>query len=290
MKIEFTAVTLGYGRTTIASDLHLRIDTDSFTAFVGPSGAGKTTVLKAILGTLRPLSGTILVGGSAASPRSGVRIGYVPQLETIDRYFPVTAIEAVLMGRASDNSLRPWPNKQDVDDAMNFMQQLGIADHARSQLNQLSGGQQQRVFVGRALMRRPQVLMLDEPTSGVDVAGRHAMVDQLIALNEQGIGVIITTHDLNAVAARVPEVICFNRGVIAQGAPEEVLTSQVLKRTFGSEMIVFEHDGILMTADAPAHVAEHPHHFHIHHEHEDEHHPHSHHGHVAHSEETGTHD
>jgi zinc/manganese transport system ATP-binding protein len=121
------------------------------------------------------------------------------------------------------------------------------------------------VFLARALIRRPDLLLLDEPTAGVDVRTRQEILALLRELNDDGIGVVLTTHDLNSVAAVLPEVVCVNRRVVAQGPPGAVLTPDVLRATFESEMIVFRHEGALVVADAPAHFADHPHHAHLHH-------------------------
>ena len=120
-------------------------------------------------------------------------------------------------------------------------------------------------FLARALIRRPDLLLLDEPTSGVDVRTRQEILGLLRDLNDDGISIVLTTHDLNSVATTLPELVCVNRRVLAQGPPEAVFTPAVLRATFGSEMIVFRHDGVLLTADAPAHALEHPHHVHLHH-------------------------
>jgi ABC-type Mn2+/Zn2+ transport system ATPase subunit len=151
------------------------------------------------------------------------------------------------------------------------LERLGISELRDRHIRALSGGQQQRVFLARALIRRPELLLLDEPTAGLDVRTRQEILDLLGGLSDQGMGVVLTSHDLNAVAAALPEVVCLNRRVVAQGAPGEVFTPEVLRETFGSEMVVFRHDGVLMTADAPVHVVEHRHHVHLHHgpEHDD---------------------
>ena len=269
-RIVFEHATLGYGKSIVAEDLTMTIDEGAFVGFVGPSGAGKTTILRAILGAIAPLKGTVAVVGSGRD-RSKVRLGYVPQLETIEWHFPITVRETILMGRTSASGPWPWPRKQDVRDAEDLMEQLGIGSLGFRPLHDLSGGQQQRVFLARALIGSPDLLLLDEPTSGVDVAARADIVDILKDLNDQGMTIVITTHDLNSVAAQIPEVICFNRTVIARGAPLETLTAETLRETFDIEMVVLEHDGLLITAEAPSHVAEHPHHFHIHHHHGDEH-------------------
>ncbi|MDQ1403010.1 MAG: zinc/manganese transport system ATP-binding protein [Actinomycetota bacterium] len=263
--VEFRDCAFSYGGREIALEADLCLDAGSLVGLVGPSGAGKTTLLRAVLGQLKPVRGEILIDGQPLGSRPPRRVGYVPQLETIDWSFPITVEEAVLLGRVSDAGLLPWPSRKDRAEVAELLERLGLAHLRRRHIRALSGGQQQRVFLARALIRRPDLLLLDEPTSGIDVATRQDILTLLRQLNAEGIAIVLTTHDLNAVAAGLPELVCMNRRVIAHGPPDVVFTPEILRATFGSEMIVFHHDGMLLTADAPLHGPEHPHHAHVHH-------------------------
>jgi ABC-type Mn2+/Zn2+ transport system ATPase subunit len=192
-------------------------------------------------------------------------MAYVAQLETVDWQFPITVSETVLLGRATESGPLPWPRRRDRDDMEALLDRLRIAPLRDRHIRTLSGGELQRVFLARALMRRPELLLLDEPTSGLDVNTRQQILDVLIELHRRGIGMILTTHDLNGVATTLPDLVCLNRRVLAHGPPEDVLTPEVLRATFGSDMLVFRHDGMLLTADAPAHGPAHAHHVHLHH-------------------------
>jgi zinc/manganese transport system ATP-binding protein len=131
------------------------------------------------------------------------------------------------------------------------MHQLAIGDCTGQQIRELSGGQQQRVFLARALIGHPELLLLDEPTVGVDLKTQHGVLHLVDTLQARGLTILLTTHDLNAVAAHLPWLIYFNRGVIAKGRPEDVLTPGILQATYGSEMLVLRQHGYTLIANSP---------------------------------------
>ena len=247
--VEFRGVTCGYSGHPALRDVDLTISSGDFIGIVGPSGAGKTTLLRAILGAVDVYRGDILVNGRPID-RKRPRAGYVPQLETIDWNFPVTVEQVVLMGRAAAGWL-PWHNKRAIEEAYSVMQRLGIADLGKRHIRALSGGQQQRAFLGRALFSSPSLLLLDEPTAGVDIKTRDDILHLLDELNHEGVTVVMTTHEINAVAAHLPWVVCVNRGVIAEGPPSQVYTSDILARTYGAPMTVIQYEGMSLVAETP---------------------------------------
>lgn len=239
--LEFEGVTGGYGGEPAVHDVDLVVEPGAFVGLVGPSGSGKTTVLRIALGALRPTSGRV-------QRADGMRLAYVPQTETVNWDFPVTVSQTVLMARTSSRIL-PWPSAEERRQVDAVLEQLGLEGLASRHIRELSGGQQQRVFLARALLARPQLLLLDEPTSGVDVRTRHEVLHLLADLNADGIAIVLTTHDLNGIAAHLPRLVCINRDVIAAGTPEEVITPEVLQLTYGAPMDVLVHGGMRVVVD-----------------------------------------
>lgn len=277
--VEFANVDAGYQRAPVLDRVSLTITRGDFVGIVGPSGSGKTTLLRAMLGAADVTAGTLRIGGRPPG-HSEARVGYVPQVETVDWHFPVTVEEVVMMGLAARSSLLPWHNRIDRAKAANVMGRLGIAHLRGRHIRELSGGQQQRVFLARALVSNPQLLLLDEPTSGVDIKTRDDVLHLLDELNRDGLTIVLTTHELNAVAAHLPWVVCVNGGVIAEGAPDDVFTPEILARTYRAEMNVIVHNGMTLVAELPhrygrnsqrhTHMHSHEHHAHNHHTHEDD--------------------
>ena len=177
--VDLGHVSCAYGDRVVVEDVALRIDTGCFIGIVGPSGSGKTTLLRLLAGALAPAAGTV-------HRRPGLRIGYVPQVETIDWSFPVTVGECVLIGRTASRRL-PWRSRSERADVQRVLERLGLAGLAGRHIRELSGGQQQRMFLARALLQQPDLLLMDEPTSGVDVRTRHEVLHLIGELNADGI-------------------------------------------------------------------------------------------------------
>ena len=231
----------------VVEDVDLTVGPGDFTGVVGPSGSGKTTLLRAVLGTVAPAGGTVW-------RRPGLRVGYVPQLEAVNWNFPLTVGECVLMARTHGRAL-PWASRRERAEVAEVLHRLGMASLEHRHIRALSGGQQRRVFIARALLGRPQLLLLDEPTAGVDVKTRHEVLHLLGELNAGGLAVVITTHDINGIAAHLPFLVCLNREVIGAGPPRQVITPEVLERTYGARMEVLEHGGMPVVVDPQAEVA-----------------------------------
>jgi len=239
--VRLDRVSCAYGGGLVLRDVDLAVDERQFVGIVGPSGSGKTTLLRAVAGAVAPVSGTV-------HRRDELRVAYVPQMETVDWSFPVTVAECVLMARTTGRRL-PWASREERAEVAAVLDRLGISELGGRHIRELSGGQQQRVFIARALLREPELLLLDEPTSGVDVRLRHEVLHLLDDLNAQGLGIVLTTHDLNGMAAHLPRLVCLNERVIAAGRPHEILTPEVLERTYGASMEVLQHGGMPVVVD-----------------------------------------
>ncbi len=226
----------GYDGRPALRDVSFSLPGGSLVGVVGPNGGGKSTLLKVILGLIRPWRGTVAVLGQPPDRARGV-LGYVPQRENVDWHFPVNALDVVLMGTYSRIGLVKRPTKRDREFALHCLERVGLAAVAGRQVGELSGGMQQRVFLARALVQGPQILLLDEPVSGVDAVSQHAIFELLGGLCEQGVTVLATSHDLSCVASRFERVVCLNRSIVAYGAPDEVLTTDILSQTYESHFL-----------------------------------------------------
>jgi len=243
--VALERVTHAYSGPPVLEGVTMRVDAGEFVGIVGPSGSGKSTLLRVLAGSLTPVAGTVTRTGPS-------RIGYVPQVETVNWDFPVTVSEVVTMSRTSGRWL-PWSSKAEQAEVATVLDRLGLGGLGRRHIRELSGGQQQRVFIARALLRQASLLLLDEPTSGVDVRTRHDVLHLLDDLNADGLAIVLTTHDLNGIAAHLPRLVCLNREVIADGAPRAVITPDVLERTYGARMEVIEHAGMPVVFEGGRH-------------------------------------
>jgi zinc transport system ATP-binding protein len=241
--IELNHVAVSFQDLLALDDVSLAVPAGSFLALIGPNGAGKTTLLQVILGLVRPTAGSVKVFGRSPADLEGerCRIGYVPQVMSVDLDFPVSVGEVVMMGRYGRMGLFHRPAASDRAAALEAMKRVGIADLADRPIRRLSGGQRQRAFLARALANRPDLLLLDEPTTGVDVASSEGLYELLRVLHAGGITMLVVSHDVGVVASYVEGVVCINRRLVAHGRPAEVLGSEELAGMYGCDAMFFHH-------------------------------------------------
>jgi zinc/manganese transport system ATP-binding protein len=251
--VELRAVTAGYGTEVVLEGIDLRIERGELVGAVGPSGSGKTTLLRLLTGQADRHSGEVeLLGQRIRAHRPARRVGYVPQLGEIEWDFPLTVEQVVLLGATETSARTPWFSRRERQRVRDLLERLGIAPLADRHIGELSGGQRQRMFLARAMARDVDIVLLDEPTSGVDLQTRHDVLHLLGQLNAAGMTILLTTHDLNWVAGHLPRVVCLNRRVLADGPPTTVFTPEVLRETYGAEVRILEHEDLVVVVDRGA--------------------------------------
>jgi manganese/zinc/iron transport system ATP- binding protein len=235
--ITFDHATLGYGRRVVLSDISFDIPAGDFLGLVGPNGAGKTTILRAILGTLVPQEGTV-------TKAQGLRFGYVPQRDSVDYGFPLKVLDVVLMGRYDRIGLFRRPSAADRALACDALDHVGIGDLADVPLAALSGGQKQRALIARALVGEPNVLVLDEPTNGMDLVSTTQILGLVRELHERdNLTVLMVSHALNEVANYVDRIaLVVDRG-FRIGTVADIMTEETLTTMYGIPVDVDEMHG-----------------------------------------------
>jgi len=249
--VELANVSNSYGTTPALTNVSLKIWPGQFIAIVGPNGGGKTTLLRTILGMVPVTSGKVLLPGQDLQRSSLERIGYVPQLETIDWNFPITVEEVIGMGFFVKSRWFGAIGEKDKQKLREIMERLNLDGLGHRHIRELSGGQQQAVFIGRALLGDPELILLDEPASGLDIRSRDDVIHFLHEINHEGVAIVLTAHDLNWVAAHLPWAVCLNHRLIAEGRPNEIFNSEVLKEAYRGDLVVFHQDGMVMIGERP---------------------------------------
>lgn len=240
---------LGYRDRTVLRGVTVRVAQGEVVGVVGPSGAGKTTLLRAIAGEPVVHAGRVhWVEGPRG--RSRPRLGLVPQLDAGLPDRPGTVEQMVLLGLAASSRRRPWFTRQERARSSALLARLGMGGSERRAVKDLSGGQYQRVLLARALVHRPQLLLLDEPTHALDLQARRGMLRLPAEVADDGTAVVLTTHDLNWVAAHLPRLVCLNGRVVADGGPTQVLRPDILHATYGARVQVHRLGEVVVVADA----------------------------------------
>jgi ABC-type Mn2+/Zn2+ transport system ATPase subunit len=235
--ISFHGATLGYGRRAVLTNVTFDVPEGDFLGLVGPNGAGKTTILRAILGSLSPMAGTVSIA-------PGLRFGYVPQRDSVDYNFPLKVIDVVMMGRYDRIGLGKRPTKEDRDLACLSLEHVGILNLADRPLSALSGGQKQRTLIARALVGKPTVLVLDEPTNGMDLVSTTQILGLVRELHERdNLTVLMVSHALNEVANYVNRIALVVERGFRIGTVADIMTEETLTAMYGIPVDVDEMHG-----------------------------------------------
>jgi ABC-type Mn2+/Zn2+ transport system ATPase subunit len=249
--VRLADISAGYGRGPLALEaINFSVRPGERVAVVGPNGAGKSTLFKVIVGLVPHRTGDVLVHGHSHHAGDCPSIGFVPQREAVDWRFPVSVLDVALMGRVRAIGWLRWPGAADRATALDALEQVGLRAFADKPLADLSGGQQQRVFIARALAQHADVLLLDEPFSGVDVEAQNALFDVLDQLQARQVTVLISTHDLQTATTRFDRLLLLNRRLLADGPAASALTPERLAAAYGGRL-TFWQDGrpVTVTTD-----------------------------------------
>lgn len=248
LTLQVADVTVAYANGHIAlRDASFKLESGTICALVGVNGSGKSTLFKSIMGFLKPAKGQVKIGeGTALEARRKKLVAYVPQTEEVDWSFPVSVWDVVMMGRYGHMNFLRIPKAEDKRIALESLERVGMSDFKERQIGELSGGQKKRVFLARALAQKGQIMLLDEPFTGVDVQTETAIIELLRDLRGEGHIILVSTHNLGSVPEFCDQVVLVNRTVLAYGATEEVFTESNLAHAFGGALrhFHFEHSTI----------------------------------------------
>lgn len=234
LAVELTGVSVTLGHQLVLDDVHMRVAVGDYVALIGPNGGGKTTLLRVLLGLIRPDRGEVRVLGVSPEQARG-RVSYVPQYARFDLGFPIRVVDVV---RAGQLGTRDVSRRESRTRALKILEQLEIGDLTESPIGALSGGQLQRVLIARALAVEPDLLILDEPTASLDVQSADAFYDLLRELSER-MTVVLTSHDVTGISTRVKSIACLNRRLFFH--PSGEVTSEMLAEVYGCDIDLVAH-------------------------------------------------
>lgn len=227
-------VTASYSGRLALDNVSFHLHAGERVAVVGPNGAGKSTLFKVVAGVLHPSSGEVNIFGT--KPHRHVCIAYIPQRSQVDWNFPVSVADVVMMGRIAQLGPFGWPKKRDWDFVHKTLRIVELEDLAKRQIRELSGGQQQRMFIARALAQEAELMLMDEPLTGLDSPSQEGILTLMDELQRQDVTVMTATHDLNQAAQHFDRIMLLNRRLIAFGAPNDVLRSENLIQAYGGRL------------------------------------------------------
>jgi zinc transport system ATP-binding protein len=242
--VELEGVGVSYGEVRVLDGINLTVEPGDFLGIIGPNGSGKTTLLRVMLGLLEPQEGSVrLFGQPPASFREWRRVGYVPQRAALDPSLPVTVQEVVASGLVASLGLLQRIGRAQRARVTEALARVGMDGHARARIGALSTGQQQRVLIARALVSDPELIILDEPTGGVDPEAQTSFYAMLHHLNrEREVTLVLVSHDIGVVAKEVTKLACLNRRLIFHGRPGDFLSDAALTALYGPSVRIVSHD------------------------------------------------
>ena len=247
--LKTTGLGMSFNGDSALIDVNFELNKGEQIAVVGPNGAGKSTLFKIVAGVLKPTAGEVYIAGH--EPGGHICIAYIPQRSQVDWNFPVSVSDVVMMGRIGKIGLFRHPSRNDWQFVMDSLEVVGLSDLAGRQIGELSGGQQQRMFIARALAQEAELMLMDEPLTGLDVPSLEDIFQILISLQRQQVTVMIAMHDLKIAADHFKKVMLLNRKVIKIGPPDQVFDAQTLKLAYGDHVhLVPTEEGMLAMDDA----------------------------------------
>jgi ABC-type Mn2+/Zn2+ transport system ATPase subunit len=242
LALDIRDLTVRYHQVLALEHVTFSAAQQEIVGIIGPNGSGKSSLMKCVMGLVKPWQGEILVMGRPNIEQRKL-IGYMPQVEDVQWDFPVTVADVALMGRYARRGLFRRPTREDRAMADAALQRMGMYDLRRRLIGELSGGQRRRVLLARALANHPSVLLMDEPMAGLDARAQHRLLDIMNELRDEGATIVLSTHDMSCVSTCAAKVACLNQRLVAFGDPAEVLTEKVLNQTFGTHLLLVHLDG-----------------------------------------------
>ncbi len=236
--LELKGVSVQFNGTVALDNIGFELHHGERVAIIGPNGAGKSTLFNTISGVVTPTRGEINIYGH--TPGKHICIAYVPQRSQVDWEFPVNVADVVMMGRVRRLGFFRWPKRKDWAVVNGALELVGMDHLAKRQIGELSGGQQQRVFIARALAQEAELMLMDEPLTGLDVSSQDTMFEILDTLRVQGITIMVSTHDLNLAAERFDRLMLLNRELIGFGPAGEIFTPELLNKAYSGHMRLLE--------------------------------------------------
>jgi manganese/iron transport system ATP-binding protein len=232
--LDVQNLTVRYNGRVALEEINFHLHAGERIAVVGPNGAGKSTLFKVVAGVLQPSIGEVKVFGSR--PRGHNCIAYIPQRSQVDWSFPVSVADVVMMGRSAKLGLLNWPHKKDWEYVHHVLEIVELSDLASGQIGQLSGGQQQRMFIARALAQEAELILMDEPLSGLDTPSQEGLLNLLDTLRNQNVTVMVATHDLDQAARHFDRIMLLNHRMIAFDVPQKVMHTEHLLQAYGGRL------------------------------------------------------